>query len=219
MLLPKAWIQDRQRDYYYKKAKAEQYRSRATYKLSQTAETYRFIKRGDVVVDLGAAPGGWIQAARKIVGKTGFVLGVDLKPIAPFSYEYVRTIIADMTEPETLQQIQSFLPRKADVVISDASPNISGVWEVDHACQIDLATQALQFALCLLRPRGNFFVKVFEGDLFNEFILTVKKHFETVKIIKPKASRQQSSEMYLLAMTLKPQEKAEKTDQTESSAP
>jgi 23S rRNA (uridine2552-2'-O)-methyltransferase len=161
------------------------------------------MRRGDVVVDLGAAPGGWIQAARKIVGKTGFVLGVDLKPIEPFPYEYVRTIIADMTEPETLQQIQSFLPRKADVVISDASPNISGVWEVDHACQIDLATQAMQLALCLLRPRGNFFVKVFQGDLFNDYVQTVKQHFETVKIIKPKASRQQSSEMYLLAMGLK----------------
>jgi len=209
LLLPKAWIQDRKREYYYKKAKAENYRSRATYKLSQTANTYRFMKRGDVVVDLGAAPGGWAQAARKIVGKTGFVLGVDLKPIAPFPYEYVRTIVADMTAPETLQQIQSFLPRKADAVISDASPNISGVWEVDHACQIDLANQALQFALCLLRPRGNFFVKVFEGDLLNNFIQTVKQHFETVKIIKPKASRQKSSEMYLLALGLKPEAKPE----------
>jgi 23S rRNA (uridine2552-2'-O)-methyltransferase len=204
LILPKAWIQDRKREYYYKKAKAEQYRSRATYKLSQTATKYNFIKRGDVIVDIGAAPGGWIQAARKIAGKTGFVLGVDLKPIAPFEQGYIRTIVADITEPETLQQIQSFLPRKADVVISDASPNISGVWEVDHARQIDLATQALQLALCLLRPGGNFFVKLFEGDLFNDFTQTVKKHFETVKIIKPKASRQESSEMYLLAMDLKP---------------
>ena len=204
LVLPKAWIQDRKRDYYYKKAKAEQYRSRATYKLSQTATKYNFIKRGDVVVDIGAAPGGWIQAARKIAGKTGFVLGVDLKPIDPFEQLYIRTIVADITEPETLQQIQSFLPRKADVVISDASPNISGVWEVDHACQIDLATQALQLALCLLRPGGNFFVKVFEGDLLNEFIKTVQKHFVTVKMVKPKASRTKSSEMYLLAMELKP---------------
>ena len=203
MLLPKAWIQDRKREYYYKKAKAENYRSRATYKLSQTATTYRFMKRGDVVVDLGAAPGGWIQAARKIVGKTGFVLGVDLKPIAPFPFEYARTIVADMTAPETLEQVRSFLPRKADVVISDASPNISGVWEVDHACQIDLANQALQFALNLLRPRGNLFVKVFEGDLLNVFIKNVKEYFETVKIIKPKASRQKSSEMYLLAVNMK----------------
>ncbi len=201
--LPKAWIQDRKREYYYKKAKAENYRSRATYKLSQTAATYHFIKRGDIVVDLGAAPGGWIQAARKIVGKTGFVLGVDLKPIAPFPFDYVRTIVADMTVPETLEQVKSFLPREADVVISDASPNISGVWEVDHACQIDLANQALQFALCLLHPGGDFFVKVFEGDLLNDFMKRVKKHFETVKLVKPKASRQKSSEMYLLALKMK----------------
>src|SRR4030066_145194 len=201
--LPKAWIQDRKREYYYKKAKAEQYRSRAPYKLSQTATKYNFIKRGDVVVDIGAAPGGWIQAARKIAGKTGFVLGVDLNPIAPFPQEYIRTIVADITEPETLQQIFTFLPRKADVVISDASPNISGVWEVDHACQINLATRALQLALCLLRPRGNFFVKVFEGDLLDEFMATVKQHFEVVKFIKPKASRAKSSEMYLLAMHMK----------------
>jgi 23S rRNA (uridine2552-2'-O)-methyltransferase len=203
VILPKAWIQNRKKDYYYQKAKAENYRSRATYKLSQTAVKYHFIQRGDVVVDLGAAPGGWIQAARKIVGNRGFVLGVDLKPIAPFPQEYVRTIVGDMTEPETLQQILDFLPRKADVVISDASPNISGIWEVDHARQIDLAHQALQIALNILRPSGNFFVKVFEGDMLRGFIKTVEKHFEIVKLIKPKASRAKSSEMFLLAMKLK----------------
>jgi len=204
VILPKAWIQDRKRDYYYKKAKAENYRSRATYKLSQTLMKYHFIQRGDVVVDLGAAPGGWIQAARKIVGNRGFVLGVDLKPIAPFPQEYVRTIVCDITEPETLQLILDFLPRTANVVISDASPNISGIWEVDHARQIDLANEALQSALNILRPSGNFFVKVFEGALLRDFTETVKKHFETVKVIKPKASRAQSSEMFLLAMRLRP---------------
>ena len=203
VILPKAWIQNRKKDYYYQKAKAENYRSRATYKLSQTAAKYHFIQRGDVVVDLGAAPGGWIQAARKIVGNRGFVLGVDLKLIAPFPQEYVRTIVGDMTEPETLQQILDFLPRKADVVISDASPSISGIWEVDHARQIDLAHQALQIALNILRPSGNFFVKVFEGDMLRGFIKTVEKHFEIVKLIKPKASRAKSSEMFLLAMKLK----------------
>jgi 23S rRNA (uridine2552-2'-O)-methyltransferase len=203
VLLPKAWIQDRKREYYYKKAKAENYRSRATYKLSEAAAKYQFIKRNDVVVDLGAAPGGWIQAARKIAGKNGFVLGVDLKPIAPFPQEYIRTIVADLTEPEVTQQILDFLPRKADVVISDASPNISGVWEVDHARQIDLAAQALRIALSILRPSGNFFVKVFEGDLLADFVKTVEKHFVTVKVIKPKASRAKSSEMYLLAMDFK----------------
>lgn len=201
--MPKAWIQDRKHDYYYQKAKAEQYRSRATYKLSETAIKFHFINRGDVVVDLGAAPGGWIQAARKIVGKTGFVLGVDLKPIEPFPWEYVRTIVADMTDPEMLPDILSFLPRKPDVVISDASPNISGVWELDHARQIDLATQALQLALNLLRPRGNFFVKVFEGDLLDGYVKMVKKHFEVIKFVKPKASRAKSSEIYVLAMRKK----------------
>jgi 23S rRNA (uridine2552-2'-O)-methyltransferase len=203
IILPKAWIQDRKRDYYYQKAKAEQYRSRATYKLSQAATKYQFIRTGNVVVDLGAAPGGWIQAARKIVGNRGFVLGVDLKPIAPFPQEYVRTIVGDISEPETLQQILDFLPRKADAVISDASPNISGIWEVDHARQIDLANQALQIALNILRPSGNFFVKVFEGDMLNDFIKTVEKHFKTVKVIKPKASRAKSSELFILAMNLK----------------
>jgi 23S rRNA (uridine2552-2'-O)-methyltransferase len=208
ILLPKAWIQNRKRDYYYQKAKAENYRSRATYKLSQTAKKYRFIRRGDIVVDLGAAPGGWIQAARKIVGKKGFVLGVDLKPIEPFTQEYVRTIVADLTAPETLQQILDFLPGKADVVISDASPNISGVWEVDNARQIDLASQALKIAINVLRPSGNFFVKVFEGDMLPGFVKTVKKHFDEVKVVKPKASRAKSSEMYLLAMNLKAVDRA-----------
>ena len=203
MILPKAWIQDRKRDYYYKKAKAEQYRSRATYKLSQAAAKYHFIQRGDVVVDLGAAPGGWIQAARKIVGNKGFVLGVDLKTVAPFPQEYVRTIVGDITEPETLRQILDFLPRKADVVISDASPNISGIWEVDHARQIDLAHQSLMIASETLRPFGNFFVKVFQGDMLDSFIKEMKRHFQAVKVIKPKASRAKSSEMFILGMHLK----------------
>jgi len=199
----KAWIKERKNEYYYKKAKAENYRSRATYKLSQTINKYHFIKYGDIVVDLGAAPGGWIQAARKVAGKKGFVLGVDLKPIEPFVQPYIRTIAADMTEAETITQIQSFLPRKADVVLSDMSPNISGVWEVDHAKQIDLATKALETAQKILRPDGTFFVKVFEGDLMNQFIKKIKQNFAEVKLIKPKASRAQSSEMYILALGFK----------------
>ena len=201
--LPKAWIQDRKREYYYKKAKEENYRSRATYKLVQANEKYGFIQRNDIVVDLGAAPGGWIQAARKMTGKNGFVLGVDLKPIEPFTQEYVRTIIADLSDSGIVEEIRSFLPRLADVVISDAAPNITGVWEVDHARQIDLATEALRIAKRVLRPSGNIFVKVFQGDLLNDFIQAVKVSFDTVKIVKPKASRAKSSEMYILALGLK----------------
>jgi len=198
--LPKAWVRERKKDHYYKKAKEEKYRSRAAYKLFQAVRKHHFIKNGNVVVDLGAAPGGWVQAARKIVGTKGFVLGVDLKPIEPFPQLNVRTIIGDITEKETLQQILEFLPRKADAVISDASPNISGIWEVDHARQIDLAQQALKIALKTLKTSGNFFVKVFEGDMLNDFSQELKRHFEIVKIMKPKASRAKSSEMFILGI-------------------
>jgi 23S rRNA (uridine2552-2'-O)-methyltransferase len=201
--LPKAWLNDRKNEYYFKKAKEENYRSRSTYKLVQANEKYGFIQRNSIVVDLGAAPGGWIQAARKMTGKNGYVLGIDLKPIEPFTQEYIRTIIADFTEPGTIDIIMSFLRRKADVVLSDAAPNITGVWEVDHARQIELAEKALEIAQCVLRPSGNFFVKVFEGELLNDLMQTVKILFDEVKLVKPQASRQQSSEMYLLALGLK----------------
>jgi 23S rRNA (uridine2552-2'-O)-methyltransferase len=200
---PKAWIRERKNEFYYKKAKAENYRSRSTYKLVQANNKYGFIKLHDVVVDLGAAPGGWIQAARKMTGKHGFVLGVDLKPIEPFTQEYIRTIVADLTEPNIAEQILSFLPRRPDVVISDAAPNVTGVWEVDHACQIDLAAKALEIAKGILKPGGNFFVKVFQGDLLDEFIANVKGSFEMVRIVKPQASRAKSSEEYILALGLK----------------
>lgn len=200
--MPKAWVRERKKNHYYKKAKEEKYRSRATYKLFQAVKKYYFIENGNVVVDLGAAPGGWVQAARKIVGTNGFVLGVDLKSIEPFSQPNVRTTIGDITEEETLEQILGFLPRKADAVISDASPNISGIWEVDHARQIDLAQQALKIALKTLKPSGNFFVKVFEGGMLNDFVDELKQHFEVVRIVKPKASRAKSSELFILGMHL-----------------
>ncbi len=197
--MPKAWLQDRKRDYYYKKAKQEMYRSRAAYKLFQSIRKYGFISYGNVVVDLGAAPGGWIQAARKTVGNRGFVLGVDLEPIEPFTQHYVRTIVCDIAEQDTLKQILELLPRKADAVISDASPNISGIWEVDHARQIDLAQKALHMASKTLRQGGNFFVKVFQGDMLDDFVEKVKQHFRLIRVIKPDASRARSSEMYVLA--------------------
>jgi 23S rRNA (uridine2552-2'-O)-methyltransferase len=196
-------MQERKRDYYYKKAKEEKYRSRAAYKLLQAVEKYHFIKNGDVVIDLGAAPGGWLQSTRKVIGKKGFVLGVDLRRVEPFPEDNVRTIIGDITEQETVEQILSMLPRKADVVISDASPNISGIWEVDHARQIDLAQRALEIAIETLKPQGNFFVKVFQGDMLDDFVKKVGGHFEVVRVIKPKASRAKSSEVFILGLRLK----------------
>ena len=157
-----------------------------------------------MVVDLGAAPGGWTQASRRIVGGSGFVLGVDLKHVEPIDLPNVRTVTGDITDSQITQNIRELLPRSADVVISDVSPNISGIWELDHARQIDLARHSLRIATSVLRPRGNFFVKVFQGDMLNDFVKEVKQHFSFVKLVKPKASRAKSSELYVLGMNLKP---------------
>jgi len=198
--LPKAWIKERKREFYYRKAKEEKYRSRAAYKLLQAAEKYRFIKPGYVVIDLGAAPGGWLQVSQELVGEKGFVLGVDLKLIPPFELPNVYTIVGDITEPQTVSEIKEVLPHSADVVISDVSPNISGIWELDHARQIDLARKSMQVATSTLRSGGNFFVKVFQGGMLNDFFREVKQHFTFVRLIKPKASRAKSSELYILAL-------------------
>ena len=201
--MPEAWARKRKRDYYYRKAKEEKYRSRATYKLLQAVEKYRFLKRGDVVLDLGAAPGGWLQAARKIVGKEGFVLGIDLKGIKPLEAANVQTLVGDIVDAQIQDLIEKVLPTTANVVVSDVSPNISGVWEVDHARQLDLARESLRLALKLLLKNGNFLVKVFQGDMFREFVEEVEDHFARIEIIKPKASRTESAEVFILGMGLK----------------
>jgi 23S rRNA (uridine2552-2'-O)-methyltransferase len=201
--LPNAWVKNRKREHYYRKAKKEKFRSRASYKLLQAVKKHSFIKPGYVVVDLGAAPGGWTQAAGKLVGDSGFVLAVDLKLIKPVDAPNVRTIIGDVAEPQTIQNILEFLPRSADVVVSDVSPNVSGIWELDHARQIDLARNSLRIATSILRSGGNFFVKAFQGSTLNEFVDEVKQHFRFVKLVKPKASRVKSAELYVLGMNYK----------------
>lgn len=201
--MPKAWINERKKEFYYRKAKAEKFRSRASYKLLQVANKYHFIKSGYVVVDLGAAPGGWTQAALQLVEDSGFVLAVDIKPIISFEGTNVLSILGDVSDQETVQKIMRFLPRSADVVISDVSPNISGVWELDHARQIDLASHSLRISTYILRAGGNFFVKVFQGSMINDFVNEAKKYFSFVKLVKPKASRLKSAELYLLGMNFK----------------
>ena len=199
-------MREHRRDFYYRKAKREEYRSRASYKLLQAVERYGFIEPGDVVVDLGAAPGGWLQIARDIAGDRGFVLGVDTAQIEPLGYPNVYTIVADLRDPETVRRARALLPRSADVVVSDISPNISGIWEVDHARQIELAERSLEIARSLLNDKGAFFVKVFQGDMFNQFLNKVRKAFSIVKVIKPKASRKSSAEIYILGLSFRKQQ-------------
>ncbi len=201
--MSKEWLRRRRRDYFYRKAKEESYRSRASFKLLQAVKKYNFIKLGDVVVDLGASPGGWLQVAREIVGDKGFVLGLDLVKIKPLGFPNVYTIVGDVKDPEITRRIKAVLPRLADVVLSDVSPNISGVWEVDHARQIELAECSLQIAVSILGPKGYFFVKVFMGEMFNSYLNQVKKYFSSVRVFKPKASRAESAEIYVLALEYK----------------
>jgi len=201
--LPKAWIKAHKREYYYRKAKEEKYRSRASYKLLQVIEKHQLIKPGDIVIALGAAPGGWMQIAQKTVRNKGFVLGVDINPIQPFETQNFQTILADIMDPQIIEQIKGYLSRQADVVISDVSPNISGIWEFDNARQIDLARRSLEIAVSVLKPNGNFFVKIFQGEMTEAFVKEVKQYFTFVKSVKPKASRPKSAELYVLAMNLK----------------
>ncbi|MBU2617953.1 MAG: RlmE family RNA methyltransferase [Euryarchaeota archaeon] len=183
-------------DCFYRKAKKEGYRSRASYKLQQINAKYNVIRPGDTVVDLGAAPGGWLQVAKELSG--GFVLGVDLQAIAPI--EGVETLLGDITDPSTLQKIQGMIEKSegADVVICDASPNLSGNWSLDHARSIDLCNSALNIATKMLKPGGNFVVKVFQGDMFSDFLAVVKKHFSFAKAYGPQASRKESAEIYIV---------------------
>lgn len=191
------WLRDKKKDYYYRRAKAEKYRSRAAFKLRQLNKKFRLIKKGDFVVDLGAAPGGWMQVSREIVGDRGFVLGVDIARIEPFPEDNVAIIRGDFTSPEVVEEIKEAVDM-ADVIISDASPDISGVWSIDHFRSLELATQALELCKDILRPGGNFLVKVFQGEGLEEFIGAVRKNFGYVKVTKPKASRSRSAEVYII---------------------
>ncbi len=194
---------EQKREYFYREAKSKGYRSRAYFKLKQLSERYGLLRCGDVIVDLGAAPGGWLQAAREKVGDNGFVLGVDLQPIDKLPFNNVATMVADVTNPQTRGSIKVKLPRIADAVISDASPSISGVWDIDHVRSIELARAALGTAVDILSFGGKFLVKVFHGEMFNDFLSEVKKVFDFTKVSKPVASRKGSAEVYVIGKWFK----------------
>jgi len=195
----KGYRRERKQDYFYRRAKELELRSRAAFKLRQLDDRYRLLRRGDVVVDLGAAPGGWLQVARERVGNKGFVLGVDLQQIAKLPHPNVKTLVADITDTSTPELIRQNIPRPANVVISDASPKISGVWSVDHSRSIELAGAVLTIAENVLSQGGKLLIKVFQGELFQEFVGDVKEKFGFIKISKPPASRKSSAEAYVIA--------------------
>ncbi|HEY6044093.1 MAG TPA: RlmE family RNA methyltransferase [Nitrosospira sp.] len=195
----KAWMREHVNDFFVKQAKKEGYRSRAAYKFIEIAERDHLLAPGMTVVDLGAAPGGWSQVVAKKLGGRGKVIALDLLEMAPLPG--VIFIQGDFSEPLVLAELKKNLGNHApDLVISDMSPNISGISVVDQARGMHLAELALEFAADQLNSGGNFLVKVFQGADFEGFLRTMRASFSRVITRKPEASRGRSSEMYLLGL-------------------
>jgi len=199
----KKWNIERKNEHYYKMAKKQQYRSRASYKLLQINKRFKIIKPQDKVVDLGAAPGGWSQVALESVGEEGLVIGVDLEWIRPFDEENYLTVRGDFTDEKIITQIKSLLHGMAQVVISDASPKLSGIKDIDNFRSADLADNALKVCDHLLMHSGNFIMKVFQGSEYDNIIKNIKERFKIVKTTKPPSSKKGSVEMYVVAKGFK----------------
>lgn len=192
------WLGEHFSDEYVKKAQQEGYRSRAIYKLKEIQEKDRILQPGMKVVDLGASPGGWSQYATSVVGQKGRVVASDILPLDPLPF--VEFVLGDFREDAVLAEILQLLgDDKADLVISDMAPNMSGVDAVDQPRAIHLCELALDMARQVLKPGGAFLVKLFQGDGSEAFIRDVRSSFKTLKIRKPSASRPRSREVYVLA--------------------
>jgi len=197
-----AWLREHVRDSYVQRARAAGYRSRASYKLLEIDDKDHLIRAGDVVVDLGAAPGGWSQVAAERMHGKGRIVAVDLLAMEPL--RGVTFVLGDFREQAVLDVLERLLGgEKPRLVLSDMSPNISGVAVRDQAQSTHLAELALDFARKWLQPDGAFLVKVFQGRGFPDFLLEMRKTFQMVCSRKPGASRDRSPEAYLLGRNLK----------------
>jgi 23S rRNA (uridine2552-2'-O)-methyltransferase len=192
------WLNEHVNDPYVKQAQKDGYRSRSSYKLIQLNEKDRLIRPGMLVVDLGSAPGGWSQVAARLVGAKGRVLATDILPMEPL--KNVDFIQGDFTEESVLKQVLDWLgDNKPDVVLSDIAPNISGIDSADQASSMYLVELALDMARQVLKPKGDFVAKVFQGTGSEEFLKDLRTSFDKVLIRKPAASRSRSREVYMVA--------------------
>ena len=192
-------------DHYFKKAKKEKYPARSVYKLEEAQKKYRFIKSGDTVLDFGCYPGSWSIYAARVVGPQGLVVGVDLQEAKKVSIAKAAEIMwfcDDIMSDDIIGKMQG-IRETFSVVLSDMAPRTSGNKWVDQQQSLTLARRVLELAANLLKKDGNFYVKVFEGEDFNEFVDSVRKSFKTVKIVKPKSSRSESPEVFVLGMGYK----------------
>ena len=193
------WLQEHFNDPYVKEAQKLGYRSRAVFKLMELQERDKLFKPGMTVIDLGAAPGSWSQVVVKMLGKHGRIIALDILPMEPLPG--VEFILGDFTEEALLDTLFECLGENAHVdwVLSDMSPNMSGVDSVDQPRSIELAELALDLAIRVLGDGGGFLTKVFQGEGFDAFLVSVRQNFKKVVIRKPKASRDRSREVYILA--------------------
>lgn len=197
------WLARHFQDEYVKRARQEGFRSRAAYKLMEIDERDRLLRPGMTVVDLGAAPGGWSQYARRRLGPSGRILALDILPLEPLAG--VECLQGDFTEPAVLDSLIERLGGKpVDLVIADMAPNISGIGVADQARAMELAERALEFAVKVLRPGGELLVKTFQGAGFQAFHREMQRRFAKLSARKPKASRAESRETYLLGRGFKP---------------
>ena len=196
------WLQEHHRDQYVKRAQTDGYRSRASYKLIEINQKDKIFKPGLIVVDLGAAPGGWSQVAAKLVGPEGKIVASDILKMDPI--DKVDFVLGDFTNSDVLQNILNLLDNNlVDLVISDMAPNMSGIRGVDQTKAMYLIELALDMACKVLKPGGNFVVKVFHGEGFDQYMLELKKRFKRVMSRKPDASRSRSREVYFVAKNFK----------------
>ena len=193
----------KRKDYYYRRAKTEGKVSRATYKLSEIQRRFRITKNGDVVIDLGCAPGGWLTELAEFVGPKGKVVGIDILPVKIPPPKHCLVIRGDLKDESSKKKIDEACGGKVDAVLSDMSPDISGIEFADSYHSYELASLALETCYRLLKPGGNFLVKIFPGDEFADFVKALKLHFQSVSTVVPKATRKTSSERYLVALGYK----------------
>jgi len=192
------WRQRQERDIYVEQATRAGWRSRAVFKLEQIQDKERLLKPGVTCVDLGSAPGSWSQLAARLVGSTGRVIAIDLLPMEPIPG--VEFLEGDFTAPETLDALRNLVgPKPVDLVMSDMAPNMSGNRTIDQPRSLALLDEALAFAREVLKPGGDLLFKAFQGEGIDEVTRELKRDFKTVKTLKPKASRPESREIYLLA--------------------
>jgi 23S rRNA (uridine2552-2'-O)-methyltransferase len=194
----KRWLSEHFDDQYVKLAQQQGYRSRSAFKLVELQDKYDLVRSGMTVVDLGAAPGGWCQVAKPLVGESGRVIGLDILEMEPV--HGVDFIQGDFTEDEPLRELEAALGgQEVDLVLSDMAPNMSGMAAIDQAKAMYLAELALEFVKEHLKQGGDYVVKLFQGTDFDGYVREVRSLFEKVQVRKPKASRPRSKEVYLLA--------------------